>query len=102
MAPFSLYPYIARHCFLPTVKIGKLSNFQLLVCHSVRILNKYTIFSRPQIFVHPKNAKLDLYHLVFHPLKEKCLVWEEYRMMNEVALLLISGIQFCTENSSLA
>lgn len=62
---FSLYPYIARHCSLPSVKVGKFS----VSCHhitmGVRILSKTTTSSRPLIFVHPKNFKLD------DPLKKK-------------------------------
>lgn len=90
MAPFSLYPYIARHWFLPTAKVGKCLIF-IFKCvisphYGAQILIKYNFFSRPQISVHLKDANLDLYHPLFHPLKEnKCLVWGEYGMMNEAA-----------------
>lgn len=61
------------------------------------IVSKYWIqmfFSRPQISVHLNDVKLDVYHLL-HPFKEKnCLVWGEYGMMNNFALLF-----FSTENN---
>lgn len=92
MAPFSLYPYSTRHCyffFLPTVKTGKRSNFFFIFAFSVSYQHvrwvwkywesKYLILSRPQGFVSciVKNAKLDLFYLLFHPLKSKCLVWDD-------------------------
>lgn len=41
--------------------------------------SKYLILSRPRGFVSciVKNAKLDLFYLLFHPLKSKCLVWDD-------------------------